>query len=46
MTRIVWKFYFIFYNSSDDSTFWKKYQFYLKNVISFKKQLIGKVEIF
>ena len=46
MTRIVWKFSFTLYTSNDDSTFWKKYQFWLKNVSLFKKQLIGKVERF
>ena len=46
MTRIVWNFYFTLYTSNDDSTFWKKYQFWLKNVSSFKKQLIGTVESF
>ena len=46
MTRIVWKFSFAPYSSNDDSTFWEKYQFWLKNVSSFRKQLIGKVESF
>ena len=32
MTRIVWKFSFTLYTSNDDSNFWKKYQFWLKNV--------------
>ena len=32
--------------SNDDLTIWKKYPFWLKNVSSFKKQLIGKVESF
>ena len=44
MTGISWKFSFTLYTSNDDSTFWKKYQFLLKNVSSFKKQQIGKVE--
>ena len=44
MTGISWKFSFTLYTSNDDSTFWKKYQFLLKNVSSFKKQRIGKVE--
>ena len=44
MTMIAWKFPFTLYTSNDDSTFWKKYQFSLKNVSLFKKQLIGKVE--
>ena len=44
MTRIVWKFSFTLYTSNDDSSFRKKYQFWLKNVSLFKKQLIGKVE--
>ena len=44
MTRIVWKFSFALYTSNDDSTFWKKYQFWFKNVGSFKKQLICKVQ--
>ena len=46
MTRIVRKFSFTLYTSNDDSTFWTKYQFLLKNVSSFKKQLIGEVEGF
>ena len=46
MTRIVRKFSFTLYTSNDDSSFWKKYQFLLKNVSSFKKQLIGEVEGF
>ena len=46
MTRIVWKIYFALYSSNDNSTSWKKYQFWLKNVSSFKKQLIGRVESF
>ena len=46
MTRIVRKFSFTLYTSNDDSTFWKKYQFLLKNVSLFKKQLIGEVEGF
>ena len=44
MTRIVWKFSFTLYTSNDDSSFRKKYQFWLKNVSLFKKQLIDKVE--
>ena len=46
MTRIVWKFSFTLFTSNDDSDFWKKYQFWLKNVSSFKKQLIGKFQSF
>ena len=46
MTRIAWKFSFTLYSSNDDSTFWEKYQFWLRNVSSFRKQLIGKVESF
>ena len=46
MTRIVLKFSFTLYTSNDDSSFWKKYQFWLKNVNSLKKQLISKVESF
>ena len=46
MTRIVWKFSFTLYTSNDDSNFWKKYQFWLKNVSLFKTQLIGKFESF
>ena len=46
MARIVWKFCFTLYTSNDDSNFWKKYQFWLKNVSSFKKQLIEKVQSF
>ena len=46
MTRIVWKFSFTLYTSNDDSTFSKKYQFWLKNVSLLKKQLIGKVQSF
>ena len=37
MTRIVWKLSFTLYTSNDDSNFWKKYQFWLENVSSFKK---------
>ena len=46
MTRIAWKFSFTLYSSNDDSTFWEKYQFWLKNSSLFRKQLIDKVEIF
>ena len=46
ITRIVWQFYFALYSSNDDSTFWKKYQFWLKIISLFRKQLIGKVESF
>ena len=46
MVRIVWKITFTFYSSNDDSTFWEKEQFWLKNDSSFRKQLIDKVEIF
>ena len=46
MTRIVWKFSFTLYSSNDDSTFWEKYQFWLKNSSLFRKQLIDKAEIF
>ena len=46
MTRIVWKLCFAHYCSNDDSTFRKKYQFWLENVSSLRKQLIGKVESF
>ena len=46
MVRIVWKFSFLLCSSIDDSTFWKKYQFWLKNVSFFRKHLIGKVERF
>ena len=46
MTRIVWKFSFTLYSSNDDSTLREKYQFWLKIVSSFRKQLIGKVESF
>ena len=49
--KILWpglseNFSFTFYTSNDDSTIWEKYPFLLKNVSSFKKQLIGKVESF
>ena len=44
MTRIVWKLSFTLYTSNDDSNFWKKFQFWLKNVSSLKKQLIGEVQ--
>ena len=44
MTRIVLKFSFTLYTSNDDSNLWKNFQFWLKNVSSFKKQLIGKVQ--
>ena len=46
MTKMVWKFYFTLYTSNDDLTFWKKYQFWLKNISSCKNQLIGTVESF
>ena len=46
MATIFWKISFALYSSNDDSTFWKKYQFWLQNVGSFRKQLIGKVEMF
>ena len=46
MMRIVWKLSFTLYISNDDSVFWKKYQFWLKNFSSLKKQLIGKTESF
>ena len=44
MTKIVWKFSFTLYVSNDDRNFWKKFQFWLKNVSSFKKQLVGEVQ--
>ena len=46
MTRIIWKFYFTLYSSDDDWGFWKANQFWLKDVSSFRKQLIGIVESF
>ena len=46
MTRIVSKFSFTFYTPNDDSIFWKKYQFWLKNDSLFKNPPIGKVERF
>ena len=46
MTRIFWKIFFPLYSANDDSTFWKKHQFWVKNVSSFSKQLIRKVERF
>ena len=46
MTRIVFKFSFDLYFSNDDSTFYEKYQFWLKNVTSFRKQQIDQVESF
>ena len=46
MTRIVFKFSFDLYFSNDDSTFYEKYQFWLKNVTSFRKQQISQVESF
>ena len=46
MTRIAWKFSFTLCTSNDDSKFWEKYQFWLKNVSSFKKELIKKVQSF
>ena len=46
MMRIVWKPSYTLYISNDDSIFWKKYQFWLKNFSSLKKQLIGKTESF
>ena len=39
-------FSFTLYTSNDDLTIWKEYHFWLKNVSSFKKQLIDKVESF
>ena len=49
--KILWpglseSFSFTLYTFNDDSTNWKEYPFWLKNVNSFKKQLIGKVESF
>ena len=46
MARIVWKLSFTLYTSNDDSTFWKKYEFWLKKFSLFKKQLISKIESF
>ena len=46
ITRTVWKLSSALFSSNDDSTFWKKYQFWLKNVSSFRKQQIGQVESF
>ena len=46
VARIVWKISFALYSSNYDPTSWKKYQFWLKHVSSFKKQLIGIVESF
>ena len=40
------KIFFPLYSANDDSTFWKKHQFWVKNVSSFSKQLIRKVERF
>ena len=40
------KISFTLYSSNDDSAFWEKYQFWLKNVSSFRKQTIGKTESF
>ena len=40
------KIVFALYSSNGNSTFWKKYQFPLKNVSYFRKQLIEKVEHF
>ena len=46
MTKIVQKFSFTLCTSNDDSTFWKKYNFDSKISVSWKKQLISKVESF
>ena len=46
MTSIVWKFSFALYSSNNGSFFWEKYQSCFKNVSSFRKQLIDKVENF
>ena len=46
MTIVVWKIYFALYSLSDDSIFWKSWQFWLKNVSSFRKQPIDQVESF
>ena len=35
---------FPLYSSNEDKFFWKKYQFWLKNVSLFAKKLIGTVE--
>ena len=45
-TRIVLKFSFALYSSKYDPNCWKKYQFWLKHVSSFRKQLIGILESF
>ena len=44
LARIVWKTCFTLYTSNDDTTFWKKYQFWLENVSSFRKQQIDQIE--
>ena len=46
MTRIVWKFTFSLYSSNDDSTFWKKHQFWLTNFSLLRKKLISRVQSF
>ena len=45
MTNIDWKFSFALYSSNDDSIFWKKYQFWLKNIGSFNN-LSEKLKVF
>ena len=49
--KILWpglseNFSFTLYTSNDHSAIWKEYPFWLKNVSSFTKQLINKVESF
>ena len=46
MTKINWKFSFPLSFFNHVSIFWKKYQFWLKNVSLFRKHWIGKVESF
>ena len=43
--KIVWQFSFALYSSNDDSTFRKKYRFWLNNVSSFRKQS-AKLKVF
>ena len=44
MAIIVSKICFTLYTSNDDTTFWKKYQFWYQKASSFRKQLINTIE--
>ena len=42
-TKIIWKFSFALYSPGEDSTFWKLCQIWLKNVSSYRKQLMSEI---